>query len=95
MVVVFHISVNDHDTMTSSSHYYPYSSHNKSKIIFGHGSHDPKYYDQIITKLNLQARERHERSLLPDQTASSNRNKKKRILLVDDEHDICMFTKWC
>jgi DNA-binding response OmpR family regulator len=62
------------------------------------GSHDPKYYDQIITKVNLQAREQEYEShsssmesLLQDQTtASSSRNKKKRILLVDDEPDICM-----
>jgi response regulator receiver domain-containing protein len=47
-----------------------------------------KYYDEIITKLNLHARERHEHS--QDQTASSRKKKKKRILLVDDELDICM-----
>jgi CheY-like chemotaxis protein len=72
-------------TKTSGGYYYK----NKSKRIFGFGSRDPKYYDQIITKLNLQARERYERSILQDQTASS-RNKKKRVLLVDDEPDICM-----
>jgi CheY-like chemotaxis protein len=87
-VVVFPINVNDHNTMASISHYH--SSYNKSKSIFGYGSHDPKYYDQLVTKLNLQARERHERSLLQDQTASSRNKKKKRILLVDDEHDICL-----
>ena len=67
----------------------------------GFGSHDPKYYDQIMTKLNLQEREQqHERNsssssishLLQDQTArsSSSRNKKKRVLLVDDEPDTCI-----
>ena len=67
----------------------------------GFGSHDPKYYDQIMTKLNLQEREQqHERNsssssishLLQDQTArsSSNRNKKKRVLVVDDEPDTCI-----
>jgi len=76
-------------TKTSGGYYYYYYYTNKSKRIFGFGSRDPKYYDQIITKLNLQARERHERSILQDQTASS-RNKKKRVLLVDDEPDICM-----
>src|SRR5919199_5957637 len=76
-------------------HHYHYS-YNKSKRLFGFGfaSHDPKYYDQIITKLNLQAMEQHEISsiqcLLQDQTASSGDKKKKRILLVDDEPDICM-----
>ena len=62
------------------------------KGIFG--SYDPKYYDQIITKLNLQAREQYESSsmqrLLQDQTTRSSRNKKIRVLLVDDEPDICM-----
>jgi DNA-binding response OmpR family regulator len=57
----------------------------------GFGFHDPKNYDQVITKLNLQAGEQqHERSLLQDQTTAISRNKKKRVLLVDDEPDICM-----
>ena len=76
-------------SITTSGGYHHYR-YNKSKKIFGLGSHDPKYYDQIITKLNLQARERYERSLLQDQTRVRSRNKKKRILLVDDEPDICM-----
>jgi CheY-like chemotaxis protein len=90
MVAVFCMDMNNPSTMSSEDyHHYRYS-YNKSKRIFGLGSHDPKYYDQIITKLNLQAMEqRHERSILQDQTASS-RNNKKRILLVDDEPDICM-----
>ena len=47
------------------------------------GSYDPRYYDQIITKVNLQQREQqHER----DQIAIG----RKRVLLVDDEPDICM-----
>ena len=79
-------------TKTSIGHYYyPYYYYkNKSKRISGLGSYDPKYYDEIITKLNLQARERHEHS--KGQTASSRnkKKKKKRILLVDDEPDICM-----
>ncbi|MFL6506684.1 MAG: PleD family two-component system response regulator [Nitrososphaeraceae archaeon] len=79
--------MNDPSTMTSEGHY---PSYNKSKRMFGLGSHDPKYYDQIITKLNLQARERqYERSLLQDQT-TSGRKKKKRMLLVDNEPDICL-----
>jgi CheY-like chemotaxis protein len=86
------MDMNDSSTTTPGG-YYHYS-HNKSQRIFDFGSHDPKYYDQIITKLNLQAREQHERSgmqrLLQDQTARNSRNKKKRVLLVDDEPDICM-----
>jgi DNA-binding response OmpR family regulator len=43
------------------------------------GSYDPKYYDQIITKLNLQAREEYVhrgsiQSLLQDQTIRKSRN---------------------
>jgi hypothetical protein len=38
---------------TISGGYYHY---NKYKRIFGLDSHDPKYYDQIITKVNLQSR---------------------------------------
>jgi CheY-like chemotaxis protein len=87
------MDINDPSTRTSEGYYHYHC--NKSKRIFGFGSHDPKYYDQIITKLNLQAREQHERSgmqhLLQDQTArNSSKNKKKRIFLVDDEPDICM-----
>jgi CheY-like chemotaxis protein len=97
----FCMDMNDPSTTTSGDycHHYRYSYNNKSKRIFGFGSHDPKYYDQIITKLNLQARgQQHERNnssimqrLLQDQTArSSNRNKKKRVLVVDDEPDTCI-----
>ena len=79
------------NTITSvdySHHHYHY---NKSRRTVGLGSHDPKYYDQIITKLNLQARELHECSVLQDQTAiSSSKDKRKRVLLIDDEPDICM-----
>jgi CheY-like chemotaxis protein len=74
-------------TISGGYHY------NKSKRIFGFGlgSRNPKYYDQIITKLNLQAREQqNERSLLLDQTARSSKKKKKRVLVVDDEPDTCM-----
>jgi CheY-like chemotaxis protein len=86
------MDMNDPSTTTLGGYCYHYHySHNKSKRIFGFGSHDPKYYDQIITKLNLQAREQYERSmqrLLQNQTA--RRRKKKRVLLVDDEPDIYM-----
>ena len=75
-------------TKTSTGYYYYYYYKNKFKRIFGLDSLDPKYYDEIITKLKLQARERLEHS--KDQTASSRNKKKKRILLVDDEPDICV-----
>jgi CheY-like chemotaxis protein len=89
MVVGFCMDMN-HPGRRSSGGYY-YHHHNKSKVIFGLGFHDPKYYDQIITKLNLQTRkQQHERSLPQDQTTVSSSNNKRRILLVDDEPDICM-----
>jgi CheY-like chemotaxis protein len=95
------MDMNDPGTRTSGGYcyHYRYSYNNKSKMTFGFGSHDPKYYDQIITKLNLQEREQqHERNssnsiprLLQDQTArSGNRNRKKRVLVVDDEPDTCI-----
>lgn len=73
---------------------------NESKLTFG--SLDPKCYDEIITKLNLQAREEYEHNnsmqhrilLQQNQTAQEgmllHNKKKKRILLVDDEIDICI-----
>src|SRR5918912_4369348 len=74
----------------------PKGCYNESKRIFG--SFDPKYYDEIITKLNLQAREEYEHSnmqhLLQNQKTQGgllhNQKKKKRILVVDDEIDICI-----
>src|ERR671938_1197107 len=92
MMVVFYMDMNNPSTRASRDYYHYRYSYNKSKRIFGFdlGSHDAKYDNQIITKLNLQARERYERSLLQDQTRVRSRNKKKRILLVDDEPDNCM-----
>src|ERR687886_339636 len=82
------MDMNDPGSRSSGDYYHH---HNKSKRIFGLGSHDPKYYDQIITKLNLQTRKQHEHSLLQDQTTTARSEKnKKRVLLVDDEPDICM-----
>jgi CheY-like chemotaxis protein len=92
----FCMDMNDFSTKTKTSEGY----YNKSKGIFG--SYDPKYYDQIITKLNLRAREEYERSImqhllqnqkiqgegLHNQTRRSR--KRRRILLVDDEPDLCM-----
>ncbi len=79
------MDMNDRRITTSGGYHHHYRYH-KSKKIFGLGYHDPQYYDQIITKLNLQAREQeYESSLLQDQTtARSSRDKKnkkkKRIL---------------
>ncbi|MFL6317649.1 MAG: PleD family two-component system response regulator [Nitrososphaeraceae archaeon] len=84
--------MNDLGTRASGGYYY-----NESKRIFG--SFDPKYYDEIITKLNLHSREEYERSmqhLLQNQKIqlealhNQTRRTKKRILLVDDEPDLCM-----
>ncbi|HJT48948.1 MAG TPA: hypothetical protein VJ729_12265 [Nitrososphaeraceae archaeon] len=76
--------------ITSLDHlYYPY---NKFKTILSLGSHDPRYYDEMITKVNLQAREQQqqrEQHLMMRETATSN-DERKRILLVDDEPDICI-----
>jgi CheY-like chemotaxis protein len=59
---------------------------------------DTKYYDELITKKHLQAREEHERSIQSPQQQQQkiqekglyNQKGKKRILLVDDELDHCM-----
>ncbi len=81
--------MNDLSTKTSGGYY------NESKRIFG--SFDPKYYDEIITKLNLQAREEYERAAqypqkqkIQDEQGLHSQKKRRRILLVDDELDICM-----
>jgi DNA-binding response OmpR family regulator len=54
--------------------------------MVGLGSHDPKYYDEIITKVSLQARKQQHEHLIRDQSATS----RKKVLLVDDEPDICL-----
>jgi two-component system, OmpR family, response regulator ChvI len=77
------MDMNDAGTRASRDYHYHY---NKSKKISGLGSHDPKYYDEIITKVNIQARKQQHERLLQDQTAIS----RKRVLLVDDEPDICL-----
>ena len=75
----------------SSGGYY-----NESKMILG--SFDPKYCDEIIPKLNLQTREEYERASrypqkqkkIQDEQGLHSQKKRRRILLVDDERDICM-----
>ena len=94
MVVYIHRNMNDLGAKTPRGCY-------NNKLIFGFL--DPKYYDEIITKLNLQTREEYEHNnsmqhhilLQQNQTAQEgmllhNDKKKKRILLVDDEIDICI-----
>ena len=57
-----------------------------------------KYYDELITKKHLQAREEYERITQHQQQQQQklqekglhNQKRKKRILLVDDEPDHCM-----
>jgi CheY-like chemotaxis protein len=86
------MDMNDPSTRVSEDCYIIIVYHyNKPKRIFSLGSHDAKYYDQIITKLNLQTRKQeYEHRLLQDQTTTARSKKKKRVLLVDDEPDICM-----
>jgi PleD family two-component response regulator len=81
--------MNDLSAKTSGGHY------NESKRIFC--SFNPKYYDQIITKLNLHTREEYTRAAhythkqnIQDKQAVHSQKKRRRILLVDDEPDICM-----
>ncbi len=86
------MDMNDPSTRVSETCYIIIVYHyNKPRRIFSLGSHDPKYYDQIITKLNLQTRKQeYEHRLLQDQTITAMSKKEKRVLLVDDESDICM-----
>jgi CheY-like chemotaxis protein len=79
------MDMNDASTKASWDYHYHYH-YNRSKRISGFGSHDPKYYDQIITKVSLQARQQQHGYLIRDQSATS----RKKVLLVDDEPDICM-----
>src|SRR5919197_615606 len=59
---------------------------------------DTKYYDEIITKQYPQAREAYKstmqypenQKIQYEQVLHSQEKRKKRILLVDDEPDICM-----
>src|ERR671939_1687952 len=67
-------------------------------------SHDTKYYDEMITKPHIQAREKYERTSyyqldqkIQEQEGQEElhnqrrrRRRKSRILLVDDEPDVCM-----
>ena len=70
---------------------------NKFEKIYS--SIEPKSYDEIITKLHLQAREGYQsttmqysqKQKIEDEEGLHNQTRgRKRILLVDDEPDICM-----
>lgn len=70
---------------------------NKFEKIYS--SIEPKSYDEIITKLHLQAREEYQsttmqysqKQKIEDEEGLHNQTRgRKRILLVDDEPDICM-----
>jgi CheY-like chemotaxis protein len=58
---------------------------------------DTNYYDELITKKHLEARQERERSIQSRQQQQKiqkipgyNQKRKKRVLLVDDESDHCM-----
>jgi CheY-like chemotaxis protein len=87
------VDIQELSTKTSSGYY------SESAKIFV--SHDTKYYDEIITKPHVQAREKYERTsqYRQDQKIQQEEEqeklhnqtrRKKRILLVDDEPDVCM-----
>ena len=74
--------MNDLSTKISGDRYF-----NKSERISN--SFDAKNYDEIITKLNLQTRHEYQFRMLQQQEELISQ-KRKRILLVDDEPDTCM-----
>src|SRR5918911_772630 len=74
--------MNDLSTKISGDHYF-----NKSERISN--SFDAKHYDEIITKLNLQTRHEYQFRMLQQEEELISQ-KRKRILLVDDEPDTCM-----
>jgi CheY-like chemotaxis protein len=85
--------MDDLGTITTRAGYY----FNESKKISS--PFDTKYYDEIITKPHIQAREEYERTMQNPQNQKTqeeeqeglhNQIRRKRILLVDDEPDICM-----
>jgi CheY-like chemotaxis protein len=86
------VDMDDHITKTLE--YYSES----AKIFV---SHDTKYYDEIITKPYIQAREEYELTKQYSQKQKieeeeeqeelyNQTRRRKRMLLVDDEPDICM-----
>jgi CheY-like chemotaxis protein len=91
----------DFSTIITAGHYYYYPS-NESKKIFC--CFDVRYYDEIITRLRLQAIKKYQYDTPQHQQREKLQQKregkgeeelhehtrKKRILLVDDEPDVCM-----
>ena len=85
----------DNDLSTIITADYPSS---ESKTIFC--SFDVRYYDEIITRLRLQAIEKYQYGTLQDKQKLQQKEgeeeelheqiRNKRILLVDDEPDHCM-----
>ena len=83
------VDIDDLTTKTSSEYY------SESAKIFV--SHDTRYYDEIITKPYIQAREEYKHTKqhsqnqrIQEEQGLHDQKKNKRILLVDDEPDICM-----
>jgi CheY-like chemotaxis protein len=82
------VDIQELSTKKSSGYY------SESAKIFA--CHDTKYYDEIITMPQIQVREKYEHTSkywLNRKTQEELRNqtrRKKRILLVDDEPDVCL-----
>jgi len=74
--------MNDLTNKISRDHYF-----NQSKEVSN--SFDAKRYDEIITKVNLQAIDNCQYRMLRQQ-GKLHSQRKKKILLVDDEPDTCM-----
>jgi CheY-like chemotaxis protein len=96
------VYIHEIGTNKTSSEYY-----SESAKIFVY--HDTKYYDEIITKLHVQAREEYKRTMIQNQqnqkteeeeeeeeeeeqlyNQTRRSRKMRRILLVEDEPDLCM-----
>jgi CheY-like chemotaxis protein len=80
------VDIQELSTKKSSGYY------SESAKIFA--CHDTKYYDEIITKPQIQVRENerlNQKTQEEEQEELRNQTRrKKRILLVDDEPDVCM-----
>jgi CheY-like chemotaxis protein len=82
---------NDLSTRTSES----YHNDNFNRTF---DSFDPRHYDEIITKVNLQTREEFKRNTIrymdnqktQGEGLLHNQSSKKKVLVVDDEPDVCM-----
>ena len=87
---------NDNDLSIIITADYCYSEYNPIFCFF-----DVRYYDEIITRLHVQAIEKYQYDTLQHQKLQQEegeeeldeQTRKKRILLVDDERDHCMVYK--